>query len=45
MEKNRNYIAPSVEVIDIEIEGGFCQSSREITYSGATHEGWTEEEW
>lgn len=45
MEKNRNYIAPSVEVIDIEIEGGFCQSSREATYSGATHEGWTEEEW
>lgn len=27
MEKNRNYIAPSVEVIDIEIEGGFCDSS------------------
>lgn len=45
MEKNRNYIAPSVEVIDIEIEGGFCQSSRETNYSGAIHEGWTEEEW
>lgn len=43
--KKNNYIAPNVEVIDIEIEGGFCKSSGETTYYGVTHEGWTEEEW
>lgn len=44
MEKD-NYNAPNVEVIDIEIGGGFCQGSKDITYSGATHEGCMEEYW
>ena len=42
---NNNYIAPDVEAIDIEIEGGFCQGSKDTIYSGSTHEGWVEEEW
>lgn len=37
MEKNNNYNTPNVEVIDIEIEGGFCMSGN--------HEGTTEEDW
>ena len=44
VQKN-NYIAPNVEVIDIEIEGGICQSSKDTTYSESTHEGWAVEEW
>lgn len=39
MEKINNYTAPNVEVIDIEIEGGFCQSYN------STHEGTKEEDW
>lgn len=39
MEKINNYTAPNVEVINIEIEGGFCQSYN------STHEGTTEEDW
>lgn len=39
MEKKINYIAPNVEIIDIDVEGGFCIGS------GATHEGTTEEDW
>ena len=39
MEKKNNYNSPNVEVIDIEIEGGFCQSYN------STHEGTTEEDW
>ena len=27
MKKKNNYKAPNVEVIDIEIEGGFCMSN------------------
>ena len=38
MKKKNNYNAPNVEVIDIEIEGGFCQSYN------STHEGTTEED-
>lgn len=30
MEKNNNYNAPNIEVIDIEIEGGFCMSGNQI---------------
>ena len=37
---DNNYIAPNVDVIDIEIEGGFC-----ISRGVATHEGTTEEDW
>ncbi len=44
MEKKNNYITPNVEVLNIEPEGVFCQSG-ETTYPGATHEGWTEEDW
>ena len=29
MENKNNYIAPNVDVIDIEIEGGFCKGSGE----------------
>ncbi len=39
MEKKNNYKTPNIEVIDIEIEGGFCQSYN------STHEGTTEEDW
>lgn len=39
MEKKNNYTAPNVEVINIEIEGGFCKSYN------STHEGTTEEDW
>ena len=39
MEKKNNYTTPNVEVIDVEIEGGFCQSDN------STHEGTTEEDW
>lgn len=39
MEKKKNYNVPNVEVIDIEIEGGFCMSNN------ATHEDTTEEDW
>lgn len=40
MENNKNYIAPNVEVIEIETEGGICLGS-----NNATHEGTSEEDW
>ena len=39
MKKKNNYNAPNVEVIDIEIEGGFCQRDN------SNHEGTPEEDW
>lgn len=42
MEKKNNYIAPNVDVIDIEIEGGFCLSSGKAIHEGTTEEDWDE---
>lgn len=42
MENKNNYIAPNVDVIDIEIEGGFCKGSGEATHEGTTEEDWDE---
>lgn len=39
IEKKKNYTTPNVEIIDIEIDGRFCQSYN------STHEGTTEEDW
>ena len=42
MEKKNNYIAPNAEIIDIEVEGGFCKGSGEATHEGTTEEDWDE---
>lgn len=37
-----DYIAPSVEVVDVACEAGFLGSTEGITFDKGTDDGWTD---
>ncbi len=39
-KQEREYIAPLLEVVDVACEAGFQNSTGELTYDRATHDGW-----